>query len=51
MLGPQEDKETDLNGEKILNVTRLIGHKEQIPGSGKWKVLTTSKDECWICGL
>ena len=52
LLGPQQIKESDLNGEQILNITRLIGHKELMPGSGQWKVLTTSKpqDECWICG-
>ena len=29
----------------ILN--RIIGFKEQMPGSGQWSLLTDPKDQCW----
>lgn len=29
--------------------TRLLGHKYLLPGSGRWLIMTSPKDECWIC--
>ena len=30
-------------------LTRMIGLKEQMPGSGQWRLLTQASDECWHC--
>ena len=30
-------------------LTRHIGLKESIPGSGQWKMLTDKDDCCWYC--
>lgn len=41
--------------EKLFNVdeklilTRFLGHKDELPGSGQWRLLTEPKDDCWIC--
>ena len=37
---------------KMLLVTRKLGHKEDIPGSGRWQVYTCrhhGQSDCWIC--
>jgi hypothetical protein len=40
------------NNDKNLIITRNLGHKIDIPGSGQWKLFSgessTDKD-CWIC--
>ena len=36
--------------KKTCIITRHIGYKKMIPGSGQWKILTEEKDECWFCG-
>lgn len=36
----------------MLVFTRQIGHKEDMPGSGQWRVITkqpVAENECWIC--
>jgi len=33
-------------------MTRNIGHKEDIPGSGQWRIITDElpgRNECWVC--
>jgi len=38
--------------ECALVVTRNIGHKEDIPGSGQWRMITKDipgHNECWVC--
>ena len=35
--------------EKKMILTRIIGMKEQMPGSGQWQLLTDRQDECWHC--
>lgn len=30
-------------------LTRYLSHKEEIPGSGQWQLLTLKKDPCWVC--
>ena len=38
--------------KKTLIFTRTIGHKEDMPGSGQWKIIThenVGQNECYIC--
>lgn len=40
--------------ESLKNVNKLIfqrylGHKNLIPGSGQWRMLTETGQKCWIC--
>ena len=28
---------------------RYLSHKQEIPGSAQWQILTEKKDHCWIC--
>ena len=40
------------NKDKNLIITRNLGHKIDIPGSGQWKFFTgdnISDKDCWIC--
>lgn len=30
-------------------IQRHLGHKDLMPGSSQWSILTRQKDECWIC--
>ena len=30
-------------------LTRIMGHKVDMPGSGQWKLITDKSDECWVC--
>ena len=30
-------------------LTRVIGFREQMPGSGQWRQLTDAADRCWHC--
>jgi len=33
-------------------ISRNLGHKEEIPGSGQWRVITADLpgyNECWVC--
>jgi len=34
---------------KKLIVSRIIGFKEQMPGSGQWRLLKEREEECWHC--
>ena len=27
----------------------MLGHKEDIPGSGQWRMITDLNDQCWVC--
>jgi len=29
--------------------TRLLGHKQDMPGSGQWKLISSRHEECWVC--
>ena len=42
---------TQAQGEehKYLVLTRHQGLEHFLPDSSKWKVITTLKDECWVC--
>jgi hypothetical protein len=40
------------NNRKNLIITRNLGHKIDIPGSGQWKFFTDESindKDCWIC--
>ena len=28
---------------------RVLGHKDDMPGSGQWRMITTLNDQCWVC--
>jgi hypothetical protein len=43
------DSEDQGRDEKLLIFQRMVGHKEEMPGSGQWKILTEKGDQCWIC--
>lgn len=33
-----------------LTITRILGHKLRMPGSGRWRIQTVSESEnCWVC--
>ena len=36
--------------KKTCIITRHLGTKKLIPGSGQWQVFTQASDECWHCG-
>ncbi len=29
--------------------TRVLGHKQDMPGSGQWKLIKDKHEECWVC--
>ena len=29
--------------------TRILGHKEDMPGSGQWRLIQERHEECWVC--
>jgi hypothetical protein len=35
--------------ENILILSRMILHKNEMPGSGQWKLLKKMIEKCWIC--
>lgn len=35
--------------ESRMIFTRVLGHKQDIPGSGQWKLISDKTDECWVC--
>ena len=39
----------DGNEDSRLILTRILGHKMDMPGSGQWKVIKDKSEECWIC--
>jgi len=32
-----------------LVFTRVLGYKKEMPGSGRWKMLTNMDQKCWFC--
>ena len=41
----------DAEGSTLI-ITRMLGHKEEMPGSGRWRVITKEnigQNECWVC--
>jgi hypothetical protein len=28
---------------------RILGHKNDVPGSGQWRQLTKVNEKCWVC--
>ena len=36
------------NGQRLI-LTRVLGHKMDMPGSGQWKLIKDKTDDCWIC--
>lgn len=45
--GATDDKFIDFDSKMIL--MRKLSHKDEIPGSGRWQLLTRKQDNCWIC--
>ena len=39
----------DDNLESTMIFTRILGHKEDMPGSGQWKLIKDKLEDCWIC--
>jgi nitrogen-specific signal transduction histidine kinase len=37
------------NDTERLICTRVLNHKQDIPGIGQWKVITDKSEKCWIC--
>ena len=40
-----EDTATDSR----MIFTRVLGHKDLMPGSGQWKLIKDKHEECWVC--
>ena len=34
--------------EKRMILTRILGHKGDMPGSGQWKLIGDKTEECWV---
>ena len=51
--GSTVNRGANTNESVTLIITRLLGHKTDMPGSGQWKIINDTKkqEECWICGL
>ena len=32
-----------------LIFTRQLGHKENMPGSGQWRMIDDDTQDCWVC--
>lgn len=50
--GEQDRKDSANEANEMLIFTRYLGHKIEIPGSGQWRMISTSHDEhdrCWVC--
>ena len=45
-----EHVHTSVIDKKTCIITRHVGAKKLIPGSGQWKIDTEQNDECWFCG-
>lgn len=45
--GEQHKFEED---EKILDFSRHLGHKYEMPGQGQWTMQTDPQKPCWVCG-
>ena len=46
------NKYTDVSlnqASHICTITRFLGHKEEIPGSAQWRMITEEFDHCWVC--
>lgn len=39
----------DSNDLEQLIFSRYLGHKDDIPGSGQWKMIDDNQGDCWIC--
>lgn len=35
----------------ICTITRVLGHREEMPGSGQWRMITTEGEHCWVCSF
>ena len=43
---------TEAADKQLLLVTRILGHKDDMPGAGQWRVFTESfkgQNDCWLC--
>ena len=38
----------EVGSDLRLIFTRVLGHKEDMPGSGQWKLIRDRTDDCWI---
>ena len=47
MNGATDDKFFDLETKLILS--RYLHHKDEIPGSGQWQMMTGKQEHCWLC--
>lgn len=32
-----------------MSISRILGHKQDIPGSGQWRMTTEMQKTCWVC--
>ena len=39
----------DGNDESRMILTRCLGHRIDMPGSGQWKLIRDRSEECWVC--
>jgi len=39
----------DISGDTRMILTRFLGHRPEMPGSGQWRMITDKTSECWIC--
>jgi hypothetical protein len=39
----------EVDDQQKLICTRVLNHKQDIPGIGQWKVITDKTEKCWIC--
>ena len=50
--GQSNRQEVEDDPSEMLIFTRYLGHKIEMPGSGQWRMISTSNDEqerCWVC--
>ena len=45
--GATDDKFFDIETKLIL--MRYLHHKETVPGSGQWQIMTQKDEHCWLC--
>lgn len=40
---------TEEAADNRLIFTRILGHKQDMRGSGQWRMIKDKNEECWIC--
>lgn len=53
LYGPTPNRDLTSGENKTFIITRILGHKADMPGSGQWSLINDIKKQgdCWVCGL